>query len=226
MTIRVLLADDHGAIRAGLKFMLDVDGIEVVGEASNGELAVSQATLLRPDVVLMDIRMPGLDGIEATRRIVGAGLADVLVLTTFDLDEYILEALSAGAVGFLLKSTSAAALIDAVRRVAAGEGVLAPEVTRTLLAAYADGRGHNGVEPAHPVGWSTANERHPGLGDLTVREREVLRCLGRGFSNSAIGAELHISEATTKTHVSRVIGKLGVTSRMQAALIAREAGLG
>ncbi|GEA87786.1 response regulator [Cellulomonas cellasea] len=215
--VRVLVADDHAAIRAGLRLMLETDpAITVVGEAGDGAAAVTNARALRPDVVLMDLRMPGTDGIEATRTITGEGLADVLVLTTFDLDEYVFGALRAGAAGFLLKSTEAAALLDAVRRVAAGEGVVAPEVTRRLLAAF--------VAPA-PVAPATP-EQIDGYADLTARERDVLGCLARGLSNAELAAELVITEATAKTHVSRVLGKLGCSSRMQAAIKARAAGLG
>jgi DNA-binding NarL/FixJ family response regulator len=215
--VRVLVADDHAAIRAGLRLMLETDpAITVVGEAGDGAAAVTNARALRPDVVLMDIRMPGTDGIEATRTITGEGLADVLVLTTFDLDEYVFGALRAGAAGFLLKSTEAAALLDAVRRVAAGEGVVAPEVTRRLLAAF--------VAPA-PVA-APEPEDVDGYADLTARERDVLGCLARGLSNADLAAELVITEATAKTHVSRVLAKLGCSSRMQAAIKARAAGLG
>ncbi len=213
MSVRVLIADDHGAIRAGLRMVLEAaPDIEVVAEAGDGEVAVRQARALRPDVVLMDIRMPGTDGIEATRAITGAGLSEVLVLTTFDIDEYLFGALRAGAAGFLLKTVEPAALIDAVRRVAAGDGVLAPEVTRRLLTAFA---AKAFVEPADP----------PQLRGLTPRERDILAALGRGLSNADIAAELTISEATAKTHVSRVLAKLGCTSRVQAAIIAKEAGL-
>ncbi|GEL98878.1 response regulator [Cellulomonas terrae] len=209
--IRVLVADDHGAIRAGLRLMLDgADGITVVGEAADGAAAVTNARALRPDVVLMDIRMPGTDGIEATRTIVAEGLADVLALTTFDLDDYVRGVLAAGAVGFLLKTVGAAELVDAVRRVAAGDGVLAPEVTRRLLADLVAAQA-----PAPPPA--------QGVDDLTARERDVLACLGAGMSNAEIGRALEITEATTKTHVTRVLAKLGCTSRLQAALVAVEA---
>jgi DNA-binding NarL/FixJ family response regulator len=211
--VRVLLADDHGAIRAGLRLMLEsADGITVVGEAADGIAAVANARALRPDVVLMDIRMPGMDGIEATRAIVSEGLADVLALTTFDLDEYVRGVLAAGAVGFLLKTVGAAELVDAVRRVAAGDGVLAPEVTRRLLAD---------LVAAHTPAPAPAH----GVDDLTARERDVLACLGAGMSNAQISRALQITEATTKTHVTRVLAKLGCTSRLQAALVAVEAGV-
>ncbi|MBF6170233.1 response regulator [Nocardia blacklockiae] len=212
MTIRVLIADDHGAIRAGLRMILDAaDDIEVVGEAADGDVAVAQARALRPDVVLMDVRMPGVDGITATAQITAEGLAGVLVLTTFDLDEYVFRTLRAGASGFLLKSVSSGALIAAVRSVAAGDGVLAPEVTRAVITAFA-----TTGPPAEP--------KPDLLAGLTDREREVLGCLGEGLSNAQIAVRLHIGETTVKTHVSRVLTKLGVQSRVQAAILAREAG--
>jgi DNA-binding NarL/FixJ family response regulator len=211
--IRVLVADDHSAIRAGMRLMLEqADDVEVVGEAADGAIAVRQAAALRPDVVLMDIRMPGTDGIQATREITAAGLADVLILTTFDLDDYLFGALRAGAAGFLLKSVEPSALVDAVRRVAAGDGFLAPEVTRRLLAAF--------VATPPPV-----RSAPPSLAELTARELDVLAGLGRGLSNAGLAAELTITEATAKTHVSRVLAKLGCSSRVQAAILAREAGL-
>ncbi|WP_435200534.1 response regulator [Janibacter sp. GS2] len=213
MTVRVLLADDHAAIRSGLRLMLEQSAeITVVGEASDGAAAVTNATALRPDVVLMDLRMPGVDGIEATRRITQARDADVLVLTTFDLDEYVFGALRAGAAGFLLKTVDSATLVDAVLRVAAGEGVIAPEVTRRLLAEFT----------AVPAVCSTPPAM---LAELTPREHEVLVGLGRGLSNGDLAGQLVISEATVKSHVSRVLAKLECTSRMQAAVLAREAGL-
>ncbi|NGN95337.1 response regulator transcription factor [Nocardioides sp. KC13] len=212
--IRVLLADDHAAIRAGLRMLLATAGdIEVVGEAADGSTAVANARALRPDVVLMDVRMPGTDGVTATRQVVDEGLADVLVLTTFDLDEYVFGALRAGAAGFLLKSAEATALVDAVRHVAAGDGVVAPEVTRRVLAELAG--------PSRPP--ADATDRLPA--DLTPRERDVLAALGQGLSNADIAERLVISEATAKTHVSRVLAKLEVTSRVQAAIVAREAGV-
>jgi DNA-binding NarL/FixJ family response regulator len=212
--IRVLVADDHAAIRAGMRLMLEqAADIEVVGEAADGAVAVRQAGALRPDVVLMDIRMPGTDGIQATREITTAGLADVLILTTFDLDDYLFGALRAGAAGFLLKSVEPSALVEAVRRVAAGDGFLAPEVTRRLLTAFVSATPQ--VEQPPP----------PWRGELTGRERDVLAGLGRGLSNADLAADLSITEATAKTHVSRVLAKLGCSSRVQAAILAREAGL-
>ena len=210
MTVRVLIADDHAAIRAGLRMLLETDDIEVVGEAADGASAILNARALRPDVVLMDVRMPGTDGIEATSVIVAEGLAQVLVLTTFDLDEFVFGAVRAGAAGFLLKSATAESLQAAVRAVARGDGALAPEVTRRLLASVA----------AAPAPSSSVD-----IAELTQREVEVLTCLGNGMSNAAIAAELRISETTAKTHVSRILAKLGAGSRMQAAVLAREAGL-
>jgi DNA-binding NarL/FixJ family response regulator len=211
--IRVVIADDHAAIRAGLRLMLDgADDISVVGEAGDGAVAIRQARALRPDVVLMDVRMPGTDGIAATRAITSAGLGEVLVLTTFDIDEYVFGALRAGAAGFLLKNVEPPALIDAVRRVAAGDGVLAPELTRRVLGAFVSA----GPTPDAP---------RAELAQLTARERDVLSALGLGLSNVELADRLGISEATAKTHVSRVLAKLGCTSRVQAAIIAKEAGL-
>ncbi|MFG1794752.1 response regulator [Nocardia sp. NPDC049149] len=212
MTIRVLIADDHAAIRAGLRMILDAeDDIEVVGEAADGDVAVAQTRALHPHVVLMDVRMPGVDGITATERVTADGLAKVLILTTFDLDEYVFRTLRAGASGFVLKSASGQSLIDAVRTVAAGDGVLAPEVTRAVINAFAS----TNADAAEP--------EPTGLADLTEREREVLDCLGDGLSNAQIARQLFIGETTVKTHVSRVLTKLGVRSRVQAAIVAREA---
>jgi DNA-binding NarL/FixJ family response regulator len=208
--VRVLVADDQPAVRAGLVLILrSYPGIEVVGEAADGAAAVELGLRLRPDVVLMDLRMPRVDGVAATRELVAGGVRGVLALTTFDLDEYLFGALRAGAAGFLLKDASADELVEAVRTVARGEGVVAPAVTRRVLAAFAGPSAPFGVLPAP-------------FGVLTVRERDVLECLGEGLSNAAIAARLGIAEATTKTHVSRILAKLGLQSRMQAAVAARQ----
>ncbi|MBN9754652.1 DNA-binding response regulator, LuxR family [Pseudonocardia sp. Ae406_Ps2] len=212
MTVRVVVADDQEAVRTGLVLILgSAPDIDVVAEVADGLSAVRAAAEHRPDVVLMDIRMPGIDGIEATRRILaGGGPTQVLVLTTFDLDELVDGALAAGAAGFLLKSVDATRLTDGVRAVARGEGVLAPEVTRRVIRRYAGAPRPSSV---------------PGLETLTARETDVLAGLGRGLSNAELSAELVISEGTTKTHVSRVLAKLGLRSRTQAAIAAQEAGL-
>lgn len=212
MTVRVVVADDQEAVRTGLVLILgSAPDIDVVAEVADGLSAVRAAAEHRPDVVLMDIRMPGIDGIEATRRILaGGGPAQVLVLTTFDLDELVDGALAAGAAGFLLKSVDATRLTDGVRAVARGEGVLAPEVTRRVIRRYAGAPRPSSV---------------PGLETLTARETDVLAGLGRGLSNAELSAELVISEGTTKTHVSRILAKLGLRSRTQAAIAAQEAGL-
>ncbi len=213
MTIKVLVADDHAAIRAGLCLILDnAEGIEVIAEAADGAAAVRKATALRPDVVLMDVRMPEVDGIEATRRLVADGVCAVLVLTTFDMDEYVYGALRAGAAGFLLKSVDAARLIESVRLVAAGDGVLEPGVTQRLISAFADAQPKAVTRPA-------------GLDELTDRETEVLVGVGEGLSNQEIARKLGIAEATVKTHVSRMLTKLDLRSRVQAAVLAQEAGL-
>lgn len=213
--IRVLVADDHAAVRAGVKAVLQTAGdIEVVGEAADGRVAIAQARALEPDVVLMDVRMPHIDGIAATEELTSLRIP-VLVLTTFAVDDYVDGALAAGAAGYLLKTAEADAIVDGVRRVAAGEGVLAPEVTRRVLdRARATARS---ADPGADVAAA--------LEQLTPREREVLAALGEGLSNAQIAARLFISEPTAKSHVSRVLAKLGAPSRMRAAVIARDAGL-
>ncbi|TCK20098.1 response regulator [Pseudonocardia endophytica] len=209
--VRVVVADDQQAVRTGLVMILDAaPDIEVVAEAADGVAAVRAAAEHEPDVVLMDIRMPGVDGIEATRRVLAAGSAQVLVLTTFDLDDYVDAALAAGAAGFLLKSVDATRLREAVHAVARGDGVLAPEITRRVISRYASAPRRSAVH---------------GLEQLTARETDVLTGLGRGLSNAELSADLVISEATTKTHVSRVLTKLGLRSRTQAAIAAQDAGL-
>ncbi|MFG2302347.1 response regulator [Actinacidiphila glaucinigra] len=211
--IRVVVAEDQSAVRAGLVLILrSVPDIEVVAEAADGEAAVRVARELRPDVILMDLQMPRMDGVSATREIVAEGLADVLVLTTFDLDEYVFGALRAGAAGFLLKDTEADLLIEGVRLVARGEGMIAPAVTRRLIGEFARPRARPAADRAV-------------LGPLTPREREVLVCVGEGLSNAEIAARLEMAEATAKTHVSRILAKLGLRSRVQAAVLAQELGL-
>lgn len=211
--LRVLLADDHGMIREGLRMILESNGVDVVGEAADGRSAVRGASALRPDVVLMDLRMPGIDGVAATEAIVNEGSAEVLVLTSFDEDELIFAAIRAGAAGFLLKTTEAAPLVSAVRSVAAGHGALDPRVTRRALAALASGAGPE----------STAAP--PWLDELTSREREVLKAMREGYSNATIAAEFGISVPTVKTHVSSVLVKLHAESRAHAAALARDVAL-
>ncbi|MGB3773084.1 MAG: response regulator transcription factor [Rhodococcus sp. (in: high G+C Gram-positive bacteria)] len=208
----VVLADDHAAIRAGLTLLLGRhDDIDIVAEADDGESAVMMCRTHRPDVVLMDVRMPGMDGIEATRRVVESTDCKVLVLTTFDLDEYIFAALDAGASGFVLKTASAGDLVGAVRSVASGDGALAPRATRALIDRF--------------VAAPRRSEPPPGYGDLTQREKDVLHLLGDGLSNAELAAALGVGDPTAKTHVSRVLAKLHLSSRVQAAILARESGL-
>ncbi len=218
--IRVLLADDQHLVRTGFRVILEVeDDIEVVGEAADGERAVGMARALRPDVVLMDVEMPGVDGLEATRRITadqdGPGGPAVLILTTFDRDDYLFAALRAGASGFLLKNGTPEALVEAIRVLARGDGLLAPELTRRVIATFAG-----------PAG-ATAGRVSPeaALHELTPREREVLALVARGASNAEIAAGLHLGEATVKTHVSRVLAKLGLRDRVQAVVFAYEHGV-
>jgi DNA-binding NarL/FixJ family response regulator len=210
----VLLADDQELVRAGFRLILELAGLEVAGEAGDGREAVEQARDLRPDVVLMDVRMPVMDGIEATRRIARAGLpARVLVLTTFDLDEYVYGALRAGASGFLPKDVERDRLVDAVHTVAAGEQLVAPSVLRRLLERYVQA-------PRAPAGGPP-----PALAELTQRELEVLTLLGRGRSNAEIADALVVSLPTVKTHVASVLRKCGLRDRVQAVVLAYETGL-
>jgi len=213
---RVLLVDDQPLLRAGFRMVLDAqEGIDVVGEAGDGLEGVRETERLAPDVVLMDIRMPGVDGVEATRRIVDAGLpSKVLVLTTFDLDEYAFAALRAGASGFLLKDVPPDQLVAAIRSVASGDAVVAPRVTRSLLDA---------LVPQLPPAAQPA--RDEALASLTDREREVLLLVARGLSNAEIAEQLVVGETTVKSHVSRILDKLGLRDRVQAVVLAYESGL-
>ena len=212
--IRVLVVDDQALVRGGFRLILDSQAdLEVVGEAADGREALAMARELRPDVVLMDVRMPGMDGLEATRRLLSGGEAPrVLMLTTFDLDEYVYDALRAGASGFLLKDVRPELLAEAVRVVADGETLLAPAITRRLVQQY--------VRRVRP-----GATRPVALDALTERELAVLRLLARGRSNSEIAAELYLSETTVKTHVTHVFGKLGLRDRAQAVVMAYESGL-
>ena len=213
MSVRVLIADDQSLVRAGFRLVLENHpDLEVVGEASDGHEAIHSAGRLKPDVVLMDIRMPHLDGIAATRRITAETPARVLVLTTYDLDEYVYDALQAGASGFLLKDTPPAQLAEGIRAVAAGEALLAPTVTRRLIEEFAR------IGPAQRT-------RPAELDELTARELEVLRLMARGMSNAEIAAELVLGDTTVKTHVAHVLSKLGLRDRVQAVVLAYESGL-
>jgi DNA-binding NarL/FixJ family response regulator len=215
--IRVVLAEDHAIVRAGFRALLDAESdIDVAGEAATGEQALTQVQDLRPDVVVMDIRMPGMDGLEATRRITrNDALADtkVLVLTTFELDEYLFGALHAGASGFLLKGGEPADLLQAIRVVAAGESLLAPSVTRRLIEAYV----------ARPE--TAAGPPIDGLDELTAREREVLKLVAAGLNNGEIAQALQLSPLTAKTHVSRILTKLGARDRVQLVVMAYQSHL-
>lgn len=211
--IEVLLVDDEEMVRDGFRMILETaPDIRVAGEAADGREAIREAEALRPDVVLMDIRMPTVDGLEATRRLVAGGSARVLVLTTFDNDEYVYEALKSGASGFMLKSAPRDQLISAVRIVARGEQLLAPAITRRLIEDYVRRAG-------------TRSERPARLDDLSDRELDVLRLLARGRPNQEIAKELFISEATVKTHIGRIFAKLDVRDRAQAVVVAYESGL-
>jgi DNA-binding NarL/FixJ family response regulator len=211
--IRVLLVDDQELMRMGFRMVLGAQpDIDVVGEAGDGRKAVELAGQLRPDVVLMDVRMPILDGVEATKQITGPGLAKVLVMTTFDLDEYALSALRNGASGFLLKDTQPAGLVSALRAVASGDAVVSPSVTRRLLDRF--------------LGTSGGQLRDVAVLDvLTEREREVLTLIAKGLSNTEIAGTLFLSEATVKTHVGRILAKLDLRDRVQAVVLAYETGL-
>jgi DNA-binding NarL/FixJ family response regulator len=213
--IRVLVVDDQELVRLGFCVILDAaDGITVVGEAANGEAAVSQVAAHEPDVVLMDIRMPGMDGLEATRQITSGPAVPpkVVMLTTFDLDDYVYEALRAGASGFLLKDSPRHDLIAAVRAAAAGDALLAPSVTRRLIEAFARRPPETSPSPSQ-------------LASLTARERDVLLLLARGRSNAEIAEVLFVSEATVKTHVGNLLAKLGLRDRVQAVILAYETGI-
>ena len=213
--IRVLIADDQDLVRSGFRMIVEAEpDMEVVGEAANGTDAVEQSRATSPDVILMDVRMPGLDGLEATRRILGKQppVPRVLILTTFDADEYVHAALSAGAAGFLLKSAPPRRLIDGIRSVLDGETMLAPTVTRRLIAEYVMRRSPSATPP-------------PGLDQLTAREAEVLLLMAKGMTNCEIAAALTVTEATVKTHVNRLFQKLGIRDRAQAVVLAYESGL-
>ena len=213
--IRILLVDDQALVRAGFRMILDAeDEMEVVGEAGDGREAIDQVRALRPDVVLMDIRMPELDGLEATRRILDAGeeAPKILMLTTFDLDEYVYEALRAGASGFLLKDTPPEQLVSAIEVISAGEALLSPAITRRVISEFVKG---TGPKP---------QAQFPRLEDLTAREREVLMLIARGLSNAEIAKTLFVSETTVKTHVARILMKLNLRDRVQAVVLAYESG--
>ncbi len=217
MTTSVLIVDDEALLRTAFSTLIDAeDDLEVVGEAANGRQAVELATLLSPDVVVMDVRMPVMDGIEATRRITTARGSRVLILTTFDLDEYVFDALRAGASSFALKSRPLEELLSAIRTIAAGDALLAPSVTRRLIAHFAgQARTQKPQEARAPQG----------LAELTEREREVLALVAHGLSNAELAQTLHVSLPTAKTHVSRILTKLGARDRTQLVVLAYESGL-
>jgi DNA-binding NarL/FixJ family response regulator len=215
---RVVIADDQALVRAGFRMILEADpGIEVVGEAANGAAAVEVVRRLQPDVVLMDVRMPELDGLEATRQILSSGESTprIIMLTTFDIDEYVYTALRAGASGFLLKDVTPEQLVASVKLVATGDALLAPSITRRLVERFA--------APASSAAPSAAASAE--VANLTAREREVLVLLARGLSNAELAERLIVSEATVKTHVARILGKLGLRDRVQAVVLAYETGL-
>lgn len=241
---RVLLVDDQALVRSGFSLILSVeDDFEVVGEAGDGAAAIELTRALRPDIVLMDVQMPVMDGIEATRRIVAEDLAKVLVLTTFDHDEYVFDGLAAGASGFLLKNSDAEHLVEAVRTVAAGHALLAPQITRRVIEQMVAGERQAPSERrpsggrtssaeldvlVEPAGTRTARQQMAapaGLALLTPREREVLELVGTGLSNAEIASTLYLGEATVKTHVSNVLAKLHVRDRVQAVVLAHRVGL-
>ncbi|HKE68147.1 MAG TPA: response regulator transcription factor [Nocardioidaceae bacterium] len=209
---RVIVVDDQDMVRQGLRMILELADLEVVAEAADGSAAIEAVTAYDPDVVLMDLRMPGMDGVEATRRIVEISPARVLALTTFDVDQYVVDALRAGAVGFLLKDVTAEGLVEAVQLAAAGEPVVAPAVLARMMDHFA-------ARPPLPA------RQPPGFSDLSEREREVLALIGAGRSNSEISDQLVISMATVKTHVRHVFAKLDLRDRAQAVVVARDAGL-
>jgi DNA-binding NarL/FixJ family response regulator len=220
MSIRLVLADDQALLRKGFRMILEAeDDMEIVGEAADGSDAVRLVDLYEPDVVLMDVRMPAMDGIEATRIIADSGASTrVLILTTFDLDEYAFSALRAGASGFLLKDVPPAELVAGIRTVARGDAVVSPRITKRLLEEYAHQLPGGG--PDEP-----AERLHPALADLTEREREVLLAVADGLSNAEIAERLFVSEATVKSHVGRLLAKLGLRDRVQAVVLAFQSGL-